>query len=72
MLAVCVLRRFGLTLAGLALAPIRYLSSDLLEGRGPGTRAEQSDAMPSWTPGNEFEAARKRVLSERAAAGSSN
>ncbi|MGP8032651.1 MAG: M28 family peptidase [Steroidobacteraceae bacterium] len=32
----------------------------------------QTDAMPSWKPGDEFEAARKRALSERAAAGSSN
>jgi Zn-dependent M28 family amino/carboxypeptidase len=32
----------------------------------------QAHAMPSWKPGDEFEAARKRALSERAAAGSSN
>ena len=30
----------------------------------------QADAMPGWKPGDEFEAARRRALSERAAGGS--
>ena len=101
-------------------APIRFLSSDLLEGRGPGTRGDevarlylqtqlesmgyapafpnnawqqlfalvdmksaapptwrfdakfstwliaQADAMPSWKPGDEFEAVRKRALAATA------
>lgn len=28
----------------------------------------QADAMPTWKPGDEFEGARRRALSERAAA----
>jgi Zn-dependent M28 family amino/carboxypeptidase len=32
----------------------------------------QADVMPAWKPGDEFDAARKRALSERAATGSSN
>ena len=33
-----------------------------------GWRIAQADAMPTWKPGDEFEAARKRALGERAAA----
>ncbi|MGO9804795.1 MAG: hypothetical protein ACLPTM_14650 [Steroidobacteraceae bacterium] len=64
MLTVRVLRQSGVTLAALTLTGLGFADSAPL--------IAQADAMPSWKPGDEFEAARRRALSERAAAGSRN
>ena len=48
-------------------APIRLLSSAAQLAMLSAWLVAQADAMPTWKPGDEFEAARKRAL---AAAGS--